>query len=121
MIDVAIIGGGIVGLACAYALARRGASVSLFEKGRLGGEQSSRNWGFVRQQGRDPVEIPLMAESNRLWRQLETELEADIEWEQQGNLALAATEADLSRYEEAAALCRQFGIKTNLLTGEAVA
>lgn len=119
--DVAVVGGGIVGLACAYALARRGLRVALFEKGRLGGEQSSRNWGFVRQQGRDPVETPLMAASNRLWRGLEAELSADVEWEQGGNLALAATEADLARYENAAAVCRQFGIKTDLLTREAVA
>ncbi len=119
--DVAVIGGGIVGLACAYALARRGVKVALFEKGRLGGEQSSRNWGFVRQQGRDPVETPLMAASNRLWQGLEAELEADVEWEQGGNLALAATEADLARYEAAAAVCRRFGIGTELLGREAVA
>ncbi len=119
--DVAVIGGGIIGLACAYALAQRGARVALFEKGRLGGEQSSRNWGFVRQQGRDPVETPLMAASNRLWRGLEAELEADVEWEEGGNLALAATEADLARFEEAAAVCRRFGVVTEILGRDAVA
>ncbi|MDF1733993.1 MAG: FAD-dependent oxidoreductase, partial [Minwuia sp.] len=64
----------------AWYLAQRGLSVVVCEKGRVAGEQSSRNWGFVRQQGRDPAEIPLMMESNRIWRTLERDLNADLEW-----------------------------------------
>ena len=56
--DVVIIGGGIIGVSTAYYLAKSGVSVTLVEKGIIAGEQSSRNWGFVRQQGRDPAEIP---------------------------------------------------------------
>ena len=56
--DAVVIGGGIIGVSTAWTLARRGLSVVLCEKGRIGGEQSSRNWGFCRQQGRDPREIP---------------------------------------------------------------
>ena len=52
-VDVAIIGAGIAGTAAAYFLAERGVKVLLLEKGRVAGEQSSRNWGWVRQQGRD--------------------------------------------------------------------
>jgi glycine/D-amino acid oxidase-like deaminating enzyme len=51
-VDVAIIGGGIVGCSAAYFLAREGLRVAVFEKGRIAGEQSGRNWGWVRQQGR---------------------------------------------------------------------
>lgn len=43
--DVVVIGGGIVGASAAYSLARRGLSVALIEKGYVGCEQSSRNWG----------------------------------------------------------------------------
>src|SRR6185295_14570331 len=57
--DVVVIGGGIVGCATAYHLARRGARVILLEKGRVAHEQSSRNMGAVRQQARDPIETPL--------------------------------------------------------------
>ena len=53
-VDVAIIGGGIVGCSAAYFLAREGVRVAVFEKGRIAGEQSGRNWGWVRQQGRSP-------------------------------------------------------------------
>ena len=41
--DVVVIGGGIIGVFAAYYLARRGVSVALVEKGRVGAEQSSRN------------------------------------------------------------------------------
>ena len=55
-VDVVIVGGGIVGCAAAYFLARAGVAVLLCEKGRIAGEQSGRNWGWVRQQGRSPIE-----------------------------------------------------------------
>ena len=51
--DVVVIGGGIAGTATAYFLAQQGVRVLLCEKGRIAGEQSSRNWGWIRQQGRD--------------------------------------------------------------------
>ncbi len=51
--EVVIIGGGVIGVTTALFLARRNISVTLLEKGRIAGEQSSRNWGWIRQQGRD--------------------------------------------------------------------
>lgn len=45
--DVAIVGGGIAGIACAYSLANEGASVIVLERGRLAAGASGRNAGFV--------------------------------------------------------------------------
>ena len=101
--DVVVVGAGIVGCATAYFLARRGARVAVIERGPVPGEQSRKNWGFVRQQGRDPLELPLVVEANRLWQGLERELNADIEWVQGGNLALAADESRMARFEHVAA------------------
>lgn len=67
--DVVVVGAGIVGCASAYYLARRGVQVMVLEQGKTIGEQSRKNWGFVRQQGRDPAEVPLMMAANRLWRE----------------------------------------------------
>jgi glycine/D-amino acid oxidase-like deaminating enzyme len=114
--DVIVIGGGIVGLATAYFLARRGVRVILLEKGRLAWEQSSRNWGFVRQQGRDPAELPMAALSNRIWCGMEQELAADAEWCQGGNLAVAQNEDDLDRYAEGARTAQAAGIDTRVLS-----
>jgi glycine/D-amino acid oxidase-like deaminating enzyme len=65
--DVVVIGAGIAGSAAAYALAKKGISVALMDKGRVGGEQSSRNWGWCRQQNRDARELPIAIESLALW------------------------------------------------------
>ena len=118
--DVIVIGGGIVGLATAYYLARRGMRVILLEKGRLGWEQSSRNWGFVRQQGRDPAELPMSALSNRIWSGISEELGTDVEWVQGGNLAVARDADDVDRYGEGARTAGAAGIDTRLLTADEV-
>src|SRR5262245_19242938 len=113
--DVVVVGAGIVGCATAYFLARRGVRVVVVERGGVPGEQSRKNWGFGRQQGRDPLEMPLVMEANRLWRGLERELGADLEWTQGGNLALAADEQRLARFEAWLPVAREFGLDTRLL------
>jgi glycine/D-amino acid oxidase-like deaminating enzyme len=96
VVDVAIIGGGIIGCSTAYFLARSGVSVAVFEKGRIGGEQSGRNWGWVRQQCRSPVELPLMMQSLRLWKELPAQLGEDLGFRQGGTLYLAENETELA-------------------------
>lgn len=114
--DVVIIGGGIIGCTTAYYLAKRGASVTLFEKDDIAFQQSSRAWGFVRQQRRDPAELPLMIESNRMWPQLSAELEADFEWTQHGIMAVADTEERMGYYRDWYERTREFGVESRLLT-----
>src|SRR5262245_20977522 len=98
-VDVAIVGGGIAGCTAAYFLARDGVRVALFEKGRIAGEQSGRNWGWIRQQGRSPVELPMMMRSLRLWLELREEL-GDIGFEQGGSLYLADDAPRLAELEQ---------------------
>jgi len=58
--DVIIIGGGIIGNATAYNLAKAGKSVIVLEKSdSIGDGGSTRNGGGVRQSGRHPAELPL--------------------------------------------------------------
>ncbi len=114
--DVIVIGGGIVGCATAWYLARRGVAVTLLEKGEIASEQSSRAWGFVRQQGRDPSEMPLAIEAMRIWETLEEELDADVEWVQQGNLAIAVDEERLAILQEWLHVARAFDLQTRMLS-----
>ncbi|HEY6645329.1 FAD-binding oxidoreductase [Povalibacter sp.] len=117
VVDVAIIGGGIVGCSAAYFLAREGLRVALFEKGRIAGEQSGRNWGWVRQQGRSPVELPLMMRSLQLWLELREEL-GDIGFRQGGSLYLAQDEAHLAQLEGWLSVAREHGLDTQLLDSQ---
>jgi glycine/D-amino acid oxidase-like deaminating enzyme len=113
--DVVIIGAGIAGTASAYFLASRGLSVIVCEKGEVGAEQSTRNWGFVRQQGRDPAELPLMIESNRIWQFLERDLNADLEWIQGGNLITFTNESERERWAQWVALANAQGLASRVL------
>lgn len=97
--DVVIIGGGIMGVMTAWYLAEAGMKVVLCEKGRIAGEQSSRNWGWIRQQGRDPAELPIMVESLRLWKGLAAEFGAGLGFRQAGVLYIAQTEAEMAGFE----------------------
>ena len=114
--DVVIIGAGIVGVSAAYYLSKQGFSVVLCEKGRVAGEQSSRNWGFVRQQGRDPAEIPAIIESLRIWRGLGEEIGEDLGFTQAGVFYLANDEEQVAAYEEWLEHAKQFQIDTRLMS-----
>lgn len=82
--DVVIVGGGIVGTSTALELSERGLSVVLCEKGIIAGEQSGRNWGWVRMSRRDPREIELMAASIRIWEKLAERIGTDVGYRQCG-------------------------------------
>lgn len=118
--DVVIIGAGIVGCCIAYYLAKKGLNVVIVEKGEVAGEQSSRAWGWVRQQGRNPREIPLVMFAKQLWTGLSDEIGADVEWIEGGSLKLAYTDDDLSEFEAWAREARDLGLDTTVLSREAV-
>ena len=113
--DVVVIGGGIVGCATAYNLARRGVSVVLVEKGEIASEQSGRNWGWVSQL-RNPVEAPLQILSQRIWATLSDELDADLEWVQGGSLYLAEHYQTFERLRSQARVMRELGMDVDALT-----
>lgn len=114
--DVVVIGGGIVGVSTAWFLAKQGVSVVLCEKGHIAGEQSGRNWGWVRIQGRDPREIPMMQESLRIWAGLEGEIGEDVGFTRGGCLFTANSEKQLEALGAWVKTAEEFGIGTRLLS-----
>jgi D-amino-acid dehydrogenase len=67
--DVLVVGAGIVGLFCAYYLRRGGASVTVTERGPIGGSQSCSygNTGFVGTQGSVPLAEPGVPAQGLRW------------------------------------------------------
>jgi glycine/D-amino acid oxidase-like deaminating enzyme len=118
--DVAIIGGGIIGCSAAYYLARKGHSVAVLEKGRVAGEQSSRNWGWCRQTGRDVREIPLIKESLAIWPGLNAELGAETGFRRTGLLYVTKDAAELGRWERWVEHARQYQLQSRILSAAEV-
>jgi glycine/D-amino acid oxidase-like deaminating enzyme len=113
--DVVIIGGGIIGATAAYFLAKRGLSVALIEKGHVGCEQSSRNWGWCRQQNRDARELPTSGLAMRLWDELTVEIGTDLGFRRCG-LKYATDDAkQLAEWEAWLDTALQFDINTRIL------
>ena len=110
-----IIGGGIVGVSTAWFLARQGIDVVLCEKGHIAGEQSGRNWGWVRIQGRDPREIPMMLESLRIWESLKDETNEDVGFTRGGCFFTASSARELRSFEEWVKVARDHEIDTRLI------
>ena len=119
--DVVIVGGGITGCAAAYYLACRNVSVIVLERGEIAGAQSSRAWGFIRQQGRHPAEVPYAAKASQIWEGLSRELQADLEFVRGGILAPALTEEDEERMRDGARVAAENGLSTKLLSRREIA
>ncbi len=114
--DVVVLGGGVIGVMTAWHLAERGLSVVLCEKGRIAGEQSSRNWGWIRQQGRDLAELPIMVESLSIWKALAREFGAGLGFRQEGVLYLARSDAEMANFAAWMASAQGHGLDTQIIS-----
>lgn len=114
--DVVVIGGGIAGLMTAWELAGQGLSVVLCEKGRMGAEQSGRNWGWIRVQGRDPAEIPLVLEARHLWARWGERLGPGLGLKRVGVTYLARTDKEMAQNEAFMEHARAHALDTRLLS-----
>ena len=115
-VDVVVIGAGIAGCTAAYELAKRDFSVALLDKGRVGGEQSSRNWGWVRQQHRDLRELPLGMKSLEIWGTLNEEIGAETGFRRTGLLYVTTRPADFAQWEAWTLRAREYQMHSRVLT-----
>jgi len=113
--EVLIIGGGIIGVSAALTLAERGIPVVLCEKGEVGAEQSSRNWGWCRQQGRDPRELPLVIASLARWADMDHRTGEATGFTRCGTLYLAEDERSLESRQAWLLHARAFDIDAQLI------
>jgi len=114
--DCVVIGGGIVGVSAAYWLARAGQKVVLLEKGSVGAEQSSRNWGWCRQQNRDARELPLSTHSLRLWEEMAADTGDSLGFSRCGLLYLSNSAEEIEGWAKWGRYARGVGVDTRMLT-----
>lgn len=119
--DVVVIGGGIIGAFAAYYMARRGLSVALVEKGLIGAEQSSRNWGWCRQQNRDARELPMATRSLELWEQFSAETGEDTGFNRHGLLYLSNDDEEIERWARWREFAKTAGVTTHMLSSRETA
>lgn len=120
--EVIIIGGGIIGCATAYELAKKKISVIVLDKDdSIGNGGSSRNGGGVRQSGRDPRELPLaMYAVENLWPNLSEELGINVEYHKEGNLRLGKTERHLEILQGLTDRATALGLDVRMIDGKEV-
>ena len=114
-VDVAIIGGGVAGISAAWFLNEAGVRVAVLEKGSIAGEQSGRNWGWIRQQGRDWAELPIMMESMRLWESITEQLDEDVGFRREGCLYLCENDSEMARHYDFIKLAAEHGLDTQAI------
>lgn len=118
-VDVVVIGAGVIGISTAWYLRQRGLSVLVCDKGRVAGEQSSRNWGWVRSTGRDPDEVPIAMDATNQWAELQEQLGDGIGFRRAGISALAKDEKELAAFESwINNVAKTYGLDTRLINAE---
>lgn len=115
-VDAVVIGGGVIGISTAWYLRERGLSVLVCDKGRVAGEQSSRNWGWVRVTGRDEAEVPVALDSVRCWKEISEALDEDLGLKQGGVLALAESDAEMADCEAWMEVAAKYDMDTRLFS-----
>ncbi|PLP61127.1 hypothetical protein CYK37_02220 [Mesorhizobium loti] len=116
--EVVIIGGGIIGVSTALFLAMSGVPVVLCEKGEIAGEQSSRNWGWVRRMGRDPRELPLIVESIKIWEGLSRTLGEDVGFRQSGIMYACESAEEEAQREDWLKAAGSYRLDTHMIAGQ---
>lgn len=114
--DAIVIGGGIIGLATAYHLARTGRRVLVLEKSSPGSGSTGRCIGGIRQQFSSEGAIRLMKESLRQFRRMNEDFGSTVDYYEGGYLFLAHSEEQWNRYRSILPLQRRLGLDVRLLS-----
>jgi sarcosine oxidase subunit beta len=108
--DAIVIGGGIIGTATGYYLAKKGLKVYLFEKDYLTAGSTGRCIGGIRQQFSTETSITVAMEAMKKFKNLDEELEQDVEFHPGGYLFLAHSTDKEETYKKLISLQNSMGL-----------
>ncbi|GJE39559.1 glycine oxidase ThiO [Methylobacterium persicinum] len=126
--DVAVVGGGLIGLSCAWRLASRGLTVTVVERDTVGSGASLAATGMLapaaeHEPGSDPL-LPLALDSLARWPRFRDDLEAasglSIDYRPDGTLVLAVGRDEVERLRFRYDLQRRSGLDAEWLNGSDV-
>jgi len=111
-----IVGGGIVGTACAFFLADRGEKdVVLLERDRLGSGTSKGGMGGIRHQFVDELDVRLSLLATAFWREFASFTGSAHDFEERGYLFVAQTREGLAELREPLPLYERLGVPVEML------
>jgi glycine/D-amino acid oxidase-like deaminating enzyme len=116
--DVVVIGGGIIGTSAAFFLSSEGVDVTLIERFEIGLEASGSNAGSMALQNKELDVIPLVQESLRTWAELQTELQVDLEFRQNGGFRVAEDNQQLQVLRRSVGVQKKLGLEVTLLSSQ---
>ena len=118
--DAVIVGGGIVGAACADEFARRGMRVAVVDREIVAGGATAAGMGHIVVMDDSEAQFALTRYSQRLWQALRTEVPADVEYDQCGTIWVAADEEEMAEVQRKHAYFGSFGVPTTVLGAQAL-
>jgi sarcosine oxidase subunit beta len=108
--DAVIVGGGVIGAAVAYELAKAGQRVCVIERDALASAASGANVGLVAPVNKVPgIRLRLLWEGALAYERLGEELEADIEYVRSGAIYVFSTPEELEQRKAHFAAQRAMG------------
>jgi glycine/D-amino acid oxidase-like deaminating enzyme len=113
--DAVIVGGGIVGTACARSLSQQGMHVALVEQGEPGGGATAAAMGHIVVLDDSPAQLALTRYSQSLWRQLAATLPPDAEYTPRGTLWVAADDEEMQQIRLKHRVYQEAGIPSELI------
>jgi len=119
--DAVVIGAGIVGAACADALARDGMRVLVLDESFAGSGTTAAGMGHLVVMDDSPPQLALTAYSTRLWERLAHELPQNVEHEPSGTLWVAEDDDQLGAVYEKQRVYAEHGVAADVLSPAEVA
>lgn len=114
---VIVVGGGLIGTSTAYYLSKEGVDVTLVESQDIASGTSGACDKAIMMQSKAPGPVlELALKSARMYKSLEEELEADLEYREGGGMILFETQSELEAIHSLVARQREAGLHVQLLT-----
>jgi len=114
--SVTVVGAGIVGSAIAYTLARRGAAVTVIDKGRPGGGATSHSFAWINATAKHPVSYHnFNRRSLGMWEQFAKGLDVDVGLRWGGQMEWAATAEGAAELKSRADQLQAWGYPCRML------